>query len=490
MEHEAKPVAAAPREEAGGVADRRPGRPPRQQWLLRFALAYTFLYMLPFPLTLLGMLYMIPGFGELPVLSSVVGYIVGVHSLVTQPVVLWMGRALFAVEAEVQGTGSGDMTWHYLDLLFDLLLALVVAAVWSSRRRGRPVSVRLRDGWQVMARYYLGSTLLSYGFAKVFPLQFPAPGPDRLLQPYGDSSPMGLLWTFMGASTGYQIFGGLMELAGGYLLFFRRTTLLGALVSAGVLANILALNVFYDVPVKLFSAHLLLVACLIALPDVPRLVRLFLHNRAVEAGDLTPRWHGSRLSRRWLLAVKWSIIASVTAVQVVGSIGLARSPGAFLAERSALRGVYAVESFAIVGAAEGVVPDVDEGVAGDELVATGDDEGSPGAAAEEAPVPDGLRWVRVGLNPPWVGTVQRADGSAVRLRLRLDEEQGTLALFDRGLAEPPHVPMVYERSDDGSLELRGLFDGHRLEVVLRPLEHEALLTSRGFRWVNEYPFNR
>jgi hypothetical protein len=40
--------------------------------------------------------------------------------------------------------------------------------------------------------------MLVYGFIKVFPTQFHLPGPGRLVQPYGDSSPMALLWTFMG----------------------------------------------------------------------------------------------------------------------------------------------------------------------------------------------------------------------------------------------------------------------------------------------------
>ena|GEM_PF-5392919 len=38
--------------------------------------------------------------------------------------------------------------------------------------------------------------------------QIPVPSPtlDRLVQPFGDASPMGLVWTFMGASTAYPIF--------------------------------------------------------------------------------------------------------------------------------------------------------------------------------------------------------------------------------------------------------------------------------------------
>jgi hypothetical protein len=49
--------------------------------------------------------------------------------------------------------------------------------------------------------------------------QFPAPTQDRLMQSYGDSSPMGLLWTFMGASEPYTMFVGFAEMISGILLF-------------------------------------------------------------------------------------------------------------------------------------------------------------------------------------------------------------------------------------------------------------------------------
>src|SRR5262249_43062543 len=85
--------------------------------------------------------------------------------------------------------------------------------------------------------------------------QFSSVTPDRLVQTYGESSPMGLLWTFMGFSALYCFFGGAAEMLGGLLLTLRRTTLLGALVSAGVLANVVMLNLSFDLPLKLFSPH-------------------------------------------------------------------------------------------------------------------------------------------------------------------------------------------------------------------------------------------
>ena len=59
---------------------------------------------------------------------------------------------------------------------------------------------------------------------------------------------------------------------GGLLLTVRRTTLLGALVSFAALSDIVALNFFYDIHVKLFSSHLLAMAVFLIIPDVRRLI--------------------------------------------------------------------------------------------------------------------------------------------------------------------------------------------------------------------------
>ena len=58
----------------------------------------------------------------------------------------------------------------------------------------------------------------------------------KLVQPNGDSSPTSLLWILMGSSAAYSAFTGAVETLGGVLLFNRRTTTLGALISLGVLA--------------------------------------------------------------------------------------------------------------------------------------------------------------------------------------------------------------------------------------------------------------
>jgi len=94
------------------------------------------------------------------------------------------------------------------------------------------------------------------------------------------------LWTFMGYSKPYTIFTGVGEVIGGVLLFFRRTTTLGALIVCGMMANVVALNFSYDVGVKIFSSLLLFLAMFLLVPDLRRLMNVFVLNRPIPAANL------------------------------------------------------------------------------------------------------------------------------------------------------------------------------------------------------------
>ncbi len=97
---------------------------------------------------------------------------------------------------------------------------------------------------------------------------------------------MGVAWYFVGGSTAYTIFSGVMEVLGGALMVVRRTATLGALVSCTVLTNIVLLNFCYDIPVKLYSSNLLLMAIFLAAADARRLLNVFVLNRPTARSTL------------------------------------------------------------------------------------------------------------------------------------------------------------------------------------------------------------
>ena len=178
---------------------------------------------------------------------------------------------------------------------------MIITIVWSIADRRRKNYEKLLYWLVILMRYYVAAALVYYGLAKIFKTQFAFPNSDRLHQSFGDASPMGLLWTFMGYSTPYNIFTGLGEFIGGFLLFFRRTRLLGALITIAVMSHVAMLNFAYDVPVKLFSLHLLSMAIFIVVPDTKRLINIFLLNKPTIPETTHPIYFDTKT--KWCYAI-------------------------------------------------------------------------------------------------------------------------------------------------------------------------------------------
>jgi len=397
----------------------------------------------------------------------------------TYPGFVWIGRAVFGVEITVFPNGSGDTTFNWVQVATHVVFALVAAAAWTALDRKSVAYPRLKDGLWIAMRFVLASAMLVYGFDKVFLLQFPSPTMQRLMQPYGESSPMGLLWTFIGASEPYQFFAGTMEVVGGMLLLFRITQLAGALWCAGVMANVVLLNFCYDVPVKIYSSHLLMMALVIAAPDLPRLVRMFVLNRGAEPVDLAGPWTSMRW-RRVARVVKWSWIALTVPLLVWQTYG-ARAIYGPDAPKGALDGTWEVVEFRRDGVD---VPPL---------------------------ITDAARWRYCTLfdRPEFkTAEVTRMQDASERWFLVLLDESGArvqssstngkLELHERGVAagdDPAKAKVVatldYALQDDGRMRVAGEFAGARIEALCaRKQAGDYLLVNRGFHWINETPFNR
>lgn len=201
-------------------------------------------------------------------------------------------------------TGSGDTAADWTLTLLNLLLSLVLGVAWTALQRRGP-SARQLSGLSLGLRVALVIWLYQYGSLKFNFGQFGLLPSGQLGVTYGDSTPMGLLWRFMAASPGYQLVAGAAEVLPALLLLHRRTVTLGALIAAVTMTNVLALNLAYDVPVKLFSFHLLLSAVVLAGLDHARLGAL-LRGHAVPAhtwAPRSPRLHRSAVIASWLLTL-------------------------------------------------------------------------------------------------------------------------------------------------------------------------------------------
>ncbi len=187
----------------------------------------------------------------------------------------WVLQNIFSIDEQLAplskfNRGSGDSTYDYIHTFILAVLAFFIAVVWSILSRKNIYSYKkLNDWFVVFLRYYIVSVLISYGFAKIFPLQFPEPTFNRLLQPYGESSLVGLLWTFFGVSR-VTLFIRIIEVLGALLVLFRRTKVIGAIILNIVLLGVFISNLCYDVPVKIYSLELLLISIVSLLTDKKR----------------------------------------------------------------------------------------------------------------------------------------------------------------------------------------------------------------------------
>jgi hypothetical protein len=210
----------------------------------------------------------------------------------TTNLVQWTAETAFGYENKLPlPGGSGDTTYSWIRIFDFVLIALLVATVWSLIDRRKKDSAWNREWLRCWLRYTLAVSLLGYGLAKMgfIRTQFAmggGPSEFQLVRTYGESSPMGLLWTFMAASPMYTFFAGVMEVVPAVLLIFRRTMTLGAILAVAVMGNVFMLNMCYDVPVKQYSFHLLIMGVVLLLPELKRAMNGLFWNRVTEPSEL------------------------------------------------------------------------------------------------------------------------------------------------------------------------------------------------------------
>jgi len=127
--------------------------------------------------------------------------------------------------------------------------------------------------------------MFGYGIDKLIPVQMKYPAVTDLLTPLGDQNLFRTVWNFIGASPGYEIFTGTCEVIGSFLLIFRRTYVFGSLFMSTILCNVVALNIFYNIPVKLYSSLLLLCVLFLLLPYAHKLIQFFFYSRSISLAE-------------------------------------------------------------------------------------------------------------------------------------------------------------------------------------------------------------
>ena len=300
-----------------------------QKIFFRFFAFFLFISVFPFPL------------GSLPLTHTLSSW----YHTIFDSLISFTGKHLFHINFPLAPTtnGSGDTTYNYVQLFLFVVLTIIVTIGWTVADRRRKNYDQLLYLLIIYLRYYLGFTIIYYGLEKLIKTQFPFPY-NSLNETYGQSSPSRLLWNFMGYSTAYNVFMGLSETIGGFLLFFRKSTTLGALICIMVLSNVVMLNFCFDVAVKLHSLVMLFIAIFITIPEAKRLIDFFLRNKAVPAANLQSKFTGERM-KIILGGIRFMLIIYIvysTLMHVVAKYSI-KGDGAF--KKTPLFGIYTVEKF-------------------------------------------------------------------------------------------------------------------------------------------------
>lgn len=361
----------------------------------------------------------------------------------------WCSKEILNIKQDISygSNGSGDRLIDYISLFCMTLLSLFGTLIWTVVDRKRDHYRQLYYWLTVAVRFYVGIMFVNYGLAKVFKTQFPSSGLLRLTQYYGDSSPMGLAWAFFGFSKGYNLFIGIAELLAG-LLFFRKTVALGAMLTLMTAINVMAINYFYDVPVKILSTSLFFLCLFLLAPNFKSLFLFFFKGEAASLKMIT----GAAIKRKWMYGVKYALILLVLSTGYFQGISMQRIYGFTLPEPP-LYGAYFVNKFEKT---KGTIPDNADW----RLLLIGGQYQS------------GIRYRNDELEYSEINVDIVTKKIAIKF---INSDQSTHS-FDYSIPDPDHLILKGKLYDDS--------------VTVELTKKEFELSQREFNWINEIPYNR
>jgi len=356
----------------------------------------------------------------------------------------------------IKPNGSGDTTYNYVMQLLWVMLALIIAIIWAVLDRKRTSYRQLYYWLRIVIRYYFAYILIAYGFVKIIKIQFPYPDLYKLAAPFGDSSPMGLAWSFIGYSKAYNFFTGTAEFLAGFLLVFRRTTLLGALIGLTIMTNVAAINLCYDVPVKIFSLNLVFIALFLISHDAKRLYAFFFEQRALPSVTLVqpPR---PRRVKALQLSLKILFILLTFYSNFWSDLNISKQYGDNR-EKPPLYGIYDTEQFSAAG------------------------------TAFSSPISDSYRWKKLIIDFPGSARIITKADSISDITCKVDTLQKTVNITSDYDGK---YELTYTEPDKDHLLFTGIIRGDSVHITMKRFDLNKFALIKGhFRWINEYPDNR
>ncbi len=367
----------------------------------------------------------------------------------------WIAKNIFSITRDFssKGYGSGDTTYQYLLIVLLFFIALLSTLIWSIVDAKRASYNNMNYGFLVFLRIVLVYYLLVYGIIKVFHIQMIPPTYSQLIQPLGEMSPMRLAWVFMGFSKGYSMFAGGMEVLAALLLISRRTQTLGAMVAVAVMTQVFIMNLCFDIPVKLFSFHLLAFSCIVLLSDFNRFFSFLFLNKTPKEVSIYPK--RNKEATKVIPIVKIAVVSLF--IWFFSSTSVSRSERFMERLNPYMAGIWQVNSF------------------------------KKNTETDISSNDDDKRWKNLVVSYKGAMGIQMMNDSIVYYKTKIDTIAKSI-VFSKDSIDSK---FDYRLSNEQRLFLRGIINKDTLEIELnRKTKQDFLLTSRGFHWINEYPLNK
>lgn len=199
-----------------------------------------------------------------------------------EDITIWFGESVFDWEFNRDYLYPlGDTKFEYCRLLLVTIFSVFGSIIWMfiDSKIKLNYNLKLKVLIKTILRYHVAFVIIMFGITKVFMIQFGEMDLDRLETKTGDYSGMSFLWSFMSYSKLYTITVGWVEIIGGVLLLLRKTTFIGAFIVFVAMANVVLMDIGFNVTVKIFAIHLFLMTLMLLSNNIKRMIDFFILNK-------------------------------------------------------------------------------------------------------------------------------------------------------------------------------------------------------------------
>lgn len=178
---------------------------------------------------------------------------------------------------------GGNIPWLPPVLVFSLvgislLTAIIFPFIWQYKEHRQTIdSIKIYGFLYTFIRYCIAFNIASFGWKKIFGLQFVVPL-EIANKPMNQQSGEWLTWFYFGYSAAFGFIIAFVQIGGAYLLLFRKTLLLGSVILLAFMLNLTLINIFYQMNAGALMQSVILTIGIVflILLDYDRLMAFFL----------------------------------------------------------------------------------------------------------------------------------------------------------------------------------------------------------------------